>query len=463
MKGYSNWSYAPYKPPMFDTGDIYICRIAPDKNSIHFEWLDIGEKEYSIYYKKREDAEFTFYKEVSTCECDITELDTDTDYEFYVTAGVKKSRIRLARCAPVIGTVVNYLHPDDEAYSFSGRYLCSPSFVCHPDGYILASMDVFNHRDAQNLTLIFRSDDNGESWHYASELMPCFWGKLFLHKDEIYMLSCSTEFGDLLIGKTTDGGKTFPAPTVLMRGSNGKKGKSGWHKNPQNILLHNGRIYEALEWAYWDDEQRKQGPTAALVMSCDEDDDLLVPENWSFTEPRLFNPNDAPELKDIPWDVQAIEGTLTIAPDGKLLDIMRFGYDGYALCYEIDTANPEAPLKYSRLMEFNAHRAKFMIQYDEVSKKYFTIANYIYNPETKFARNLSCLMRSDDLKKWEVVCNLHDYRHVDWHFAGIQYVAFEFQGDDIIYLARTALNNPHNHHDSNYSTFHRIKNFRELL
>jgi len=87
----------------------------------------------------------------------------------------------------------------------------------------------------------------------------------------------------------------------------------------------------------------------------------------------------------------------------------------------------------------------------------------IYNPETKFARNLSCLMRSDDLKKWEVVCNLHDYRHVDWHFAGIQYVAFEFQGDDIIYLARTALNNPHNHHDSNYSTFHRIKNFRELL
>ena len=31
----------------------------------------------------------------------------------------------------------------------------------------------------QNLTLIFRSDDEGASWHYVSELHPCFWGKLF--------------------------------------------------------------------------------------------------------------------------------------------------------------------------------------------------------------------------------------------------------------------------------------------
>ena len=98
-----------------------------------------------------------------------------------------------------------------------------------------------------------------------------------------------------------------------------------------------------------------------------------------------------------------------------------------------------------------------------VSGKYLSIANYIYDPEIKFARNLSCLMASDDLKEWKVVCNLHDFRDVDWRFAGIQYVAFEFQGDDLIYLARTALNNPRNHHDSNYSTFHRIKNFRELL
>ncbi|MBE6762720.1 MAG: exo-alpha-sialidase, partial [Ruminococcaceae bacterium] len=46
---------------------------------------------------------------------------------------------------------------------------------------------------------------------------------------------------------------------------------------------------------------------------------------------------------------------------------------------------------------------------------------------------------------------------------GFQYVDFEIEGDDIIYLCRTAMNNAHNYHDANYSTFHRIKNFRDLI
>ena len=118
--------------------------------------------------------------------------------DLYSPDVILKSRVRLARCGKSIGTVVNYLHPEDEAYGFSGHYLCSPSMVRHPDGFLLASMDVFAANHPQNLTLIFRSDDDGQTWHYVSELMPCFWGKLFIHKNELYMLSCSTEYGDLL-------------------------------------------------------------------------------------------------------------------------------------------------------------------------------------------------------------------------------------------------------------------------
>ena len=47
---------------------------------------------------------------------------------------------------------------------------------------------------------------------------------------------------------------------------------------------------------------------------------------------------------------------------------MRFSKQGHALVYEVNTENPEAPLKYTRLMEFPAHLAKFMIKYDDVSK-----------------------------------------------------------------------------------------------
>lgn len=459
MKGYSGWSYAPYRPPLTQVGDIYICRIAPGLDSIHFEWLDISE-ECSVFFRRRDEGEFLCLGKTCGNEFDVENLETDTDYEFYVAAGEKKSRVRLARTAQTIGIVVNYLHPDDEAYAFSGRYLCSPSFVRHPDGYLLASMDVFNHKDSQNLTLIFRSDDDGATWHYVSELMPCFWGKMFIHKGELYMLSCSTEYGDLLIGKSTDGGKTFCAPVCLLRGSNGKNGHDGVHKNPQNIMRHNGRIYETLEWGAWANEEFCH---AAMVMSCDENDDLLIPENWSFTEPKKFDPHDAPELSELPERTTTIEGTLVISPEGKLLNIMRFGRNGYAICYEVDQKDPEAQLKYYCCMRFDAHLSKFMIKYDAISGKYFTIADYIYDYSRRYARNLVCLMVSDDLQEWNVVSKLVDKREEDWQYAGIQYVDFEFEGDDILCLCRTALNQPHNYHDANYSTFHRLENFRDLV
>ena len=39
MKTPAHWSYAPYRPPFIFVGDIYICRIAPEKDAIVFDWL----------------------------------------------------------------------------------------------------------------------------------------------------------------------------------------------------------------------------------------------------------------------------------------------------------------------------------------------------------------------------------------------------------------------------------------
>ena len=44
-----NWNYTPYKPFFFETGDIYVCRVAPGKDYIHFEWLDAKENEYDAF------------------------------------------------------------------------------------------------------------------------------------------------------------------------------------------------------------------------------------------------------------------------------------------------------------------------------------------------------------------------------------------------------------------------------
>ena len=456
MKGHNYWSYAPYKPLDFDVGDPYICRVVPYLDSIHFEWLGNG-KECEVFYRVRNEGEFISAGKTTANEFDITGLEAERDYEFFASSGDGKSRIRLARTGHSVGVTVNYLHPEDNAYIFSGKYLASPSLVRHPDGYLLTSMDVFEGNAPQNFTMIFRSDDDGESWHYVSELIPCFWGKLFIHRGELYMLSISTDYGDLLIGKSTDGGKTFTPPVALLRGAGGKKGRSGYHKNPQNIFEHNGRIYESLEWGTWDN---KEYGHAAMVMSASVDADLLDPESWSFTPPKKFG-HFAPELEQLPMNTMTIEGTIVLSPENKLYNVMRFGMEGKVIAYEIDQNDPEAPLEYSHLISLPTSYSKFMIKRDDVSGKYYSIVTRSGDNNPHF-RNVLSLAVSDDMKDWEIATNLLDYGHCDHMKVGFQYVDFYFEGDDIIYLCRTGINEPHNYHDSNYQTFHRVKNFREL-
>ena len=56
-----------------------------------------------------------------------------------------------------------------------------------------------------------------------------------------------------------------------------------------------------------------------------------------------------------------------------------------------------------------------------------------------------------------------DFREkADAKDVGFQYPDFFIEGDDIFLLCRTAMNGAANFHDANYSTFHRIRDFRSL-
>ena len=46
---------------------------------------------------------------------------------------------------------------------------------------------------------------------------------------------------------------------------------------------------------------------------------------------------------------------------------------------------------------------------------------------------------------------------------GFQYVDWQFDGDDIIYLARTAYRGAIRYHDSNRIIFRKLKGFRSFL
>ncbi len=463
MIGCTGWNYAPYKPLLFDVGDIYICRLMPALDSVHCEWLcDDAVANYDVMLRVEGRGDFQRAAAVSKNEITVGGLMPDTDYEIYVCSGARKSRVRLFRTGESVGTVVNYLHPRDDAYSFSGRYLCSPSMIKLDDGALISSMDVFAPNYPQNLTLLFRSDDGGATWHYLSELYPCFWGRLFLHKGDVYMLGCATEYGDLLIGKSTDGGRTFGAPVTLLRGSGGKNGEAGVHKNPQPPVIYNGRIYGTLEWGSWG-----RGYHAAMVMSADADSDLLDPRSWHFTPPIKYDPA-WPGVADGPSSGN-IEGTLAIAPDGGLYNVMRYDMTrctpnyGMVLAYRVNTDDPDAPLEYDHAIRLPGNHSKFMIRRDGESGKYLTIISRILNSDCAGNRNLLSLMASDDMENWRLALDLIDRRDSDPALVGFQYVDFMIDGDDLIYLCRTAVNGAHSFHDSNYQTFHRVRDFRSML
>ncbi|MDX1286218.1 MAG: hypothetical protein R3182_14460, partial [Draconibacterium sp.] len=108
---------------------------------------------------------------------------------------------------------------------------------------------------------------------------------------------------------------------------------------------------------------------------------------------------------------------------------------------------------------------KFSIRYHEKSELYWTICSMVTEEyahmDAAKVRNKLVLKSSPDLKNWTINKELLYHPDVEKH--GFQYIAWQFEGDDIIFLSRTAYDDKyggaHNYHDANYITFHRIKNF----
>ena len=77
-------------------------------------------------------------------------------------------------------------------------------------------------------------------------------------------------------------------------------------------------------------------------------------------------------------------------------------------------------------------------------------------------RNTQILMCSDNLTEWCIKDTVLTCDQPELY--GFQYVDWQFDGKDIVFVSRTAwrnkTGNPPRQHDANYMTFHRIRNFR---
>ena len=457
------WSYYPYRPPLIDRGDIYITRIVPGNNSIKISWKKQDAETCFVYWRKRELGEYHCTEAFTDGEAIITDLEEGCDYQFYLQDNeYHKSLVRLARTGNYIGLPIQYLHPEDKYYAFAGQYLGSPTIVRQPDGSLLASMDVFpaiESEQSQNLTLIYRSDDDGKTWHWQCELYPCMWGKLFVFKGEVYILGCSIGHGDILLGKTTDGGKSFATPVVLMRGP-GLSNACGPDLDPQPPVEYGGRLWFNFHWG-----TGHIGIHYPCVASAPVDSNILEPANWVITPPCLY---------DEKWPGTAqgkssgtLEGTFAVLPDGKLYILARYGIFncipdyGMVILYKVRTDDPSAPLEYVRTVSFDGNHSKFTIIRDEESGWYYSIISRIRGSLQKKDRNLLSLVKSPDCIQWVTALDMIDLTDRDPSKTGLQYVDFFLEGKKLYYVCRAAINGADNFHNTNTILFGILTDFRK--
>jgi hypothetical protein len=376
-----------------------------------------------------------------------------------------KSRMRLFRTGYIPGKVVNYIHPEDYTFMPSGRSPASPSLLRLPSGNLLASHDVYWGKADQNLTLVFLSKDDGKNWSFQSQIYPSFWTKLFYHRDAVYAFGMNGEYGDMNIFMSSDNGMTWSVPALMCKGGNRDTG--GPHKAPMPVVEFNGRLWTAFEFGSWSLQSYHDAGFASISV----DDDLMVSENWTISKFLRYSDK---------WDGVCeghargyLEGNIVITPDGRIVDFLRYQIEkcdpncGRAIVLAIDHDHPEKAPLYEKIVRFHGNFSKFAINYDPRTGYYYSLVSRVTQSMVLTQRNCLTLTRSKTLDDWEIVRDILNFEDNGWSEdltkVGFQYVDWIFNGDDIIFLSRTAINGAYNYHNANYLTFHRIEHFRDYL
>ena len=362
----------------------------------------------------------------------------------------------------VPGIVVDYIPASTRTY------IGSPSICILPNGDYIASHDYFgpgSNEFQQALTAVLRSTDKGKSWKKISEINGQFWSNLFVHNGHLYIMGTWKHHGNLIIRRSADGGFTWTEPND---GRTGLLREGEYHTAPMPMVIHNGRLWRAVENA-------KSNTTAwgirygATMFSAPVESDLLNASNWTSTNSLAY---DSAYLdgRFRGW----LEGNAVVTPGGKIVNLLRVattepGKDLAAIVNISDDGLKASFDPVTGFIDFVGGARKFSVRYDQKSKRYWTICNMVSegyeNINAGSVRNTLVIKSSSDLRQWTVHSILLKHPDVTKH--GFQYVDWQFDGNDIIYLSRTAFDDEfggaNNFHDANYLTFHRIKNYRKLM
>jgi len=453
MRGSNLITHRPYIPlnhPEWKKNP-YIVRLAPGEGCFELEWLG-GSGKITLHIIHPEGKE-TVYPMTGPL-FSLSGLENDREYALYLTdeEGHRSFTRRLIpNPVPEGATVINYLHPTDDQYAFSGHFICSPSLSRLPDGRLVAGMDVFGGMQGQVTEILFRSEDDGKTWRYLCDLYPFYWGSLFTHRGRLYMLGLTTEYGNLQITRSDDGGENWTAPVTLFYGANVLSANGGMHRAPMHIIEDNGRLYTTCEYGSW-----QSGSHRPAVISVDADADLLNPEAWQCTGFLPFEGEWAEASGGQQGDT--MEGNLLRTPQGKMAEILRYR-QGEVLILDYAPEKPEALLKFNRIARWPVSSSMFRVY--PYKGAYYLVTNRATALSLKLGkgmyRNVLSVFRSCDLENWEFVRDIVNRETEDSHLIGFQYPAVLWEEDGIRMNVRSGFNHAENAHNSNYMLFWHIE------
>jgi len=368
--------------------------------------------------------------------------------------------------------------------------------------------------DAQVFKL---STDGGQTWKEVSRIEKIgMQGRVFRAGIDGHTLYYIAPGAGLPIYRSTDEARTWTGPVFLT------DKKEMWHQTAANVWYDKGNVYLAMDKKMGDMNAWAVAERAPVLLRAKITDNLLKPSSWIFAsavnfadiipgfrenKPDMdwfgipFYPQDYPNRKLILKNPRK-----TFSPMGwcetnvvQILDPNHYWYDPAHKTYHLfmrfqsGTTNmasvmkvvekddgtmvtefQEAPSGVKQLfLPMPGGQMRFHLLYDAQTKTYWLLSSQttdsMSRPETLEPDRFDLAYQERNRLVLYFSKNM-----VDWCFAGVvsigggnresrHYAAMDFDGDDIVILSRSGDENSHSAHETNLITFHRVKNFRDLI
>ena len=378
----------------------------------------------------------------------------------------------------------------------------SPYVTTLKSGRIFAAWDLVGERVSDRIPIGYEenpgwvgyrvmagySDDGGKTWTYSLE-RPGLFPRVFEDGDKVYIIY-RNDNSKLTVAVSDDGGKTWSEGFVIDDRS--------WHSAPTSVITKGDNLYMTMEVSV-------NGSLAPILIRGKRGSDLTQKENWSFSTPlslmQIMGDGKRQELNytgimrnNAGSDVRWLEGNVFQIYDENhpwydpsmntfyIYSRQQTGRAGYTAVLKV-TENADGTMTPSVVKAPSGNQQvfvampggndKFSMIYDEESKLYWLASNFNDHSLVSQAY-VTGDMQADPALQRDRLALWFSRDAMNWEFAGMvtegdsrresrAYPHICVDGNDILVVTRCGTEDSKSLHDNNILSFHRVKNFRDLV